>query len=222
VSWSYYALWLVCPLVLGIASAHPAVIGVVVVALVARRWLPDPYLYFKYAGRIRSLRTQIEANPDNAAAQRELALIFLDRRRPAKALAHVERAQRRDPESAELLYLHGLALKGARRFDEALAQLVAATQREPRLRYGDAYLKAGDVLRELGRLDDAEDAYGRMVETNNSSVEGRYKLARVQRARGDRAAAARSFADARATYRQLPGFRRRKEWTWAFRAWLAA
>jgi len=220
-SWSYYLVWLVVPTVLGLASAHPSVLLIVVVALLARRWIPDPYTYFKHMGRVRALRTQIELNPDNAAAQRELALIFIDRRRPAKALAYAARALERDPESAELLYVHGLALAGAGQLPQALDQLVAATHRDPRLRYGEAYLRAGDVLCKLRRIDDAEDAYTRLVETNASSIEGRFKLARVQRARGDRDGAVRTLTDARTTYRQLPAFRRRREWVWALRAWLA-
>jgi len=218
---SYYVFWLAAPVLVGLVSEHPAVFLIVVVAIVARRWLPDPYLFFKYAGRIGSLRADIEANPHNAAAQRELALIYLEKRRPAKAIPLAAAALAREPDSAEMLYLHGLALLGAGRAAEAVEPLIAAIHKAPRLRYGDAYLKAGDALSELGRLEDAEDAYQRFIEINNSTIEGRFKLGRVYRTRRDEAAAKRAFADARTTYRQLPAFKRRRDWIWALQAWWA-
>jgi tetratricopeptide (TPR) repeat protein len=218
---SYYLVWLVVPMVVGALSKHPALLLVVAVGLLARPWLPDPYLFFKYAGRISSLRTDIDSNPHNAAARRELALIYLEKLRPRKALPLIIGALERDPTSAELLYLKGLALLGAGRPAEAIEPLVAAVQADPRLRYGDAYLKAGDALVLVGRLDDAEEAYGRLVEINRSSVEGQVKLGQVRRTRGDEPGAKQAFTEARSTYRQLPAFKRRRDWPWALRAWWA-
>jgi tetratricopeptide (TPR) repeat protein len=219
---SYYLIWLVLPMVVGAISKHPALLVVVVVGLLARRWLPDPYLFFKFAGRIASLRTDIDANPHNAAARRELALIYLEKRRPRQALPLVLAALERDPQSADLLYLKGLALLGAGRPAEAIDPLVAAVHADPRLRYGDAYLKAGDALVAVGRLEDAQEAYEGLLAINRSSVEGQVKLGQVRRKRGDEAGAKQALAEARTTYRQLPGFRRRRDWPWALRAWWAS
>jgi tetratricopeptide (TPR) repeat protein len=219
---SYYIFWLAAPMVLGLVSRHPALLLLVGVGLVARRWLPDPYLFFKYARRVRSLRSDIEANPHNASAQRELALIYLDKRRPARALPLLAAALEREPDSAELLYLKGVALLGVGRPQEAVDPLVAAVNREPRLRYGDAYLKAGDALMLVKRFEDAQQAYDRLVEINRSSIEGRVKLGQVRRALGDQPGAKQAFADARTTYRQLPAFKRRRDWIWSVRAWWVA
>src|SRR5262245_54253170 len=116
---SYYVFWLVAPVVLSLVVAHPAVLVVAVIGFLARRWLPDPFLFFKYSGRVANLRAQIAANPHNAAAQRELALIYLEKRRPGKALSLLEAALAREPDSADLTYQHGRALLGARRWQEA-------------------------------------------------------------------------------------------------------
>src|SRR5262245_577743 len=80
--WSYYAFWLLVPTVLAVVSAHPVVLVVVVVALVARRWLPDPFMYLRHAGRVHSLRQQVEINQANATARAQLAEIWLAKRRP--------------------------------------------------------------------------------------------------------------------------------------------
>jgi tetratricopeptide (TPR) repeat protein len=216
---SYYLFWFAAPVILSLVTAHPAIIVVALIAFVARRWLPDPFLFFKYGGRISRLRHEIAANPHNAAAQRELALIYIDKRRPAKAVPLLEAALRREPESADLLYHHGLALLGAKQWQNAADQFVAAVARDPRIAYGESYLRAGQALVHLGRLEDAEQGFEHAAAVNGSNVEARYRLGAVRAARGDSENAKTAFADARNTYHQLPAFQKRKTWWWAFRAW---
>src|SRR5262245_18979446 len=156
---SYYLIWLVAPIVLSIVTQHPVVAGVALLGFLCRRWLPDPFLYFKYSGRIANLTNVVAANPHNAAAQRELALIYLEKRRPAKAVSLLEAALTREPEAADLLYHHGRALLGCGRDSDSVERFVAALTRDPRLAYGDPYLRAGDALVKLGRLEDAEEAF---------------------------------------------------------------
>lgn len=216
---SWYLFWFLIPTLLGLFSAHPELLIVAVVALVAQRWLPDPYLYFKHAARIRSLLSQIEANPHNAEAQRELVRIWLDKGQAAKAIPLVRAALARDPDSAELHFLHGVALLGAKRPEEAVAPLRAAIDREPRLRYGEANLRLGDAYAALQRHEEAGRAYAAFLDINSSAVEGHVKLGRTLRALGDAAGAKQALDEARATWRQLPGFLRRQQWTWAARAY---
>ena len=121
--WSYYAFWLLAPIAIAIAVAQPAVLAVVVIALVARRWLPDPVLYLRSAGRVNALQQQIELNPANATARAQLAEIWLAKRRPRRAIPLLEQALQRDAGSAELRYLLGLA--HLRRFPEFAAHAQA-------------------------------------------------------------------------------------------------
>lgn len=219
---SYYLFWFLAPMLLSLWARHPALLIIVLLALAGRRWLPDPYLFFKYGGRIRSLRIDIAANPDNVVARRELAAIYLEKRRPRAALTLIEEALARDAAAPELIYLHGRALLGARRYEQAVERLLAAVALEPKLAYGEPLLKAGDALARLGRLAEAEDAYARVVHINRSTVEARCKLGLVRAARKEPEGAKAAFADARDTFRQLPTFQRRKQWWWALRAWAAA
>ena len=200
--WSYYLVYIVATAVVGVVS---------------RRW----YLYLRSAGRLRSLRSQVELNPANAVARAQLAEVWLERRRPARAVPLLEQALERDPESAELNYLLGLARLRAGRAEQALEPLSRAVERDGKVRYGAAYLASGDALVAVKRLDDARAAYQRYVKINTSSVEGYCKLAAASERAKDNAAAKKWRAEALDTYRALPRFQRRKQLGWWLRSKLA-
>ena len=191
---------------------------VVAVGFLARRWLPDPLLFLRYQSRIRSLETEVVANPGNVTARRDLARIWLEKHRPRRALPLLAEALARDPEAKELLFLRGVAEVGAGENAKAVETLIALVQREPGFRYGEAYLRAADALMALERWDDADDALGRFARINSSNIEGRYKWARVKRARKDdegRRAAVRDLCE---VWRALPSFQRRHQLGWYLRA----
>jgi tetratricopeptide (TPR) repeat protein len=207
VSWTYYAFWLIVPTALWLVSAHPSVLVIIAVALVARRWLPDPVLYLRHAGRVRSLQQQVEINPANATARAQLAEVWLAKRRPRRAIPLLTQALERDEKSAELRYLLGLAYVRAGQPAQALEPLAAAL-----------YLAVGDALAAVGRNDEAIEAYERYVKINTSSLEGLCKLSAVRRRTGDERGADKVRAEALDTYRVLPRYQRRKQLAWWLRA----
>lgn len=211
---TYYLFWLIVPTILAVVSAHPSVLVVVVVALVARRWIPDPIAYVRHAGRVRSLQSQVEVNPANATARAQLAEIWLAKRRPRRAIPLLEQALERDPTSAELRYLLGLAQVRAGNAEAALAPLSEALAKDPKVRYGSAYLAIGDALVQVNRLDEGIDAYERFLKINTSSLEGYAKLSRARRKNRDEAGARAAHAQAMETFRVLPPFQRRKQLLW--------
>lgn len=215
---SYYLFWLVGPTLVFALAGQPLALLVIPVALVARRLLPDPILWLRHLRRIRSLSVDIASNASNAAARRSLAMVWLELRRPARALPLLDQALERVPGDVELTFLRGQALLGARRHAEALEAFLAVLAREPRLRYGEAYLRGADALIALERWDEAEEGLAHFVVVNRSSVEGRVKLARVRRARGDRPGSAAAVAEAKAAYRDSPAFHRRRQLWWYLRA----
>jgi len=220
-SWgTYYLAWIVLPTAIAIVSAHPIVLAVAAIAIAARRWLPDPFLLAKHARRTRSLEAQVRANPSNVTACRDLGMIWLERRRPRRALGFVEQGLVRAPDDVELRYLAALARHGAGEHEAAATTLLAIARDEPRFRQGDATLRAADALSALRRWDQAIAALRAFAARNRSSVEARVKLARALRRTGDRAGAATARADARQTYGDLPGFQQRAQRLWYARAWL--
>ena len=216
--WSYYLFWMLIPGLLALVSRHPGALVVVVIALVLRRWLPDPVLFFRYLARVSSLRGQIAANPQNAAAKRELAMIFLRKRRPRQAVPLVEQALERDPESAELHFLLGVARLESGDPERALESFGETVRLEEKHAYGEAYLRAGDAFLALGKLEQATQALSRYLEINRSSIEGMVKRARVLRRAGDAAGAKRSLEEAVETWGQVPSFLRRRQLGWYLRA----
>ena len=169
-------------------------------------------------GEVRRLETEIRENADNVTARRDLAKIWLAKRRPRRAIALLEAARRRDRESAELALLLGKALFLAGRHDEALPFLVEAAEKNARHMYGEAYLLAGKALSKLRRHAEAEDALVRYLSINSSSVEGRVLLACTRRQLDDAAGAAEATREALQTFAEVPRFRRRAEWRWYLRA----
>jgi predicted Zn-dependent protease len=210
----YYLL----PIVASYALRYPWLLGGVLIAFVVRRWLPDPYLFLKHLRRVRSLKTEIAQNPDNATARRDLAKIWLEKKRPRRAIPLLEEARRRDPDSAELPFLLGKALVMAGRPADALAPLVEAAGKNERFQYGEAYLVAGRALYALDRCAEAEDAFARYVAINSSTVEGRVRLACARREQKDVAGAKEATREALETFAHVPRFRQRAELLWYVRA----
>jgi tetratricopeptide (TPR) repeat protein len=211
--WIYYlAIFLIAYLV-----QYPWLIAAVVVFFVLRKVIPDPWVWIRTAGRIRALKQQIDANPSNATARRDLARIYLQRLRPRAALRLLDEARQRR-EDAETLFLTGTARYRAGDAQGALEPLVKSVELDPRTSFGEAYLVAGDALRELDRLEESEDAYERYVDFNTSSIEGFTKLALVRRRKGARSEARQALDEALRTWTLLPRFGRRKQVGWWLRA----
>lgn len=214
---TFYLFWLLVPTLFAVVSAHPSILLVAVIAFAARRWLPDPISYVRHAGRVRCLQQQVDINPANAVARAQLGEIWLAKRRPRRAIPMFEQALERDRTSAELQYLLGLARLRAGDAEAALPPLSEALAKEPKVRYGSAYLAIGEALAKLGRLDEAIDAFERFLKINTSSLEGYARLANARSRKKDEPGAADARKQAFETYRVLPAFQRRKQLGWWLR-----
>jgi tetratricopeptide (TPR) repeat protein len=203
----YYLAW--------VALSYAVHNGWVLIGLIAlfmlRGLLPPPGALFGALGRVGRLREQVRLNRANITARRDLATLYLTLLRPRRALPLLEAGLSLSPGDPELLYLHGLALHRAGRHDEALARLLSAIEKDPRLRHGDPYVVAGDTLLALRRWDDAADAFERHLDFSSSDVATHTRLARAYLGKGEAAEARKWLTAGIRTWHALPGPLKRRQ-----------
>lgn len=208
---AYYLMWML----LAFGLQQPALLAGLLAVFLLRKYIPDPRSLWRALSRAGSLKRQVAVNPADITARRDLALLYLDLRRPGAALKVLEAAPERSEEQPELLYLRGLALHRTGKHEEALSPLVRSVELKPTHRYGLPYLAAADALADLGRNEEALDAYERYTDINSSDEEAVVRLARVHMRLGDPESARNALAEARDTWAQTRGARRKgalKRW----------
>lgn len=203
----YYFAWLA----LSYLIRQPWLLAGLLVLWLLRGVVPPPGALFGALSRAGRLREQVRVNRANITARRDLATIYLDLLRPRRAIPLLEAGLALAPGDAELSYLLGLALHRARRHEEALPRLLAAIEKDHRLRHGAAYLVAGAVLLALERWDDAADAFERYLDFNSSDVGAHTQLARAYAGQGDAAAARKWLRAGLQTWHGLPGAMKRRQ-----------
>jgi len=218
--WTYYLL----SIFLAYALQNPAAALLALGFWLCRGFLPDPVVWFRTMGRISRLKGEIAINPANMMATRDLARLYLERKRPRRAIELIEATRQRMAEStrhpqgslddAELLFHLGLAKMHAGDAEGALSPLVSAVAIAPEVGRGDPYMVAGEALMKLGRWEEAEDSLERFLASNQSSIKAYVQLARVRAKRKDADGARDAITHAKDTWRVLPSFKRRHEWGW--------
>ena len=222
--WSYYLV----AVMLAYATQNPAAFALAGVFWLCRGFLPDPVVWLRTMGRISRLKAEIAINPSNMLATRDLARLYLERKRPRKAIELIEQTRQRMAEStrhpqgslddAELLFQLGLAKLRSGEPEAALEPLVAALAIAPDVGRGDPYLVAAEALMKLGRWEEAEDSLERFLGKNQSSVKAYVKLARVRAKQKNEEGSKEAITHAKQTWGVLPAFKRRHEWPWFFAA----
>jgi tetratricopeptide (TPR) repeat protein len=218
--WSYYLV----SFMLAYATQNPAAAVLALVFWLCRGFLPDPVIWLRTMGRISKLKGEILLNPSNMMATRDLARLYVERKRPKKAIELIEHTRQRMAQStrhpqgslddAELLFQLGLAKLLAGEPEAALEPLIAAIAIAPDVGRGDPYLVAADALGKLGRWEEAEDSLQRFITKNTSSVQAYVKLARARAKQKDDAGSKEAISQAKQTWGVLPTFKRRHEWPW--------
>ncbi len=203
----YYFAWAA----LSYLIREPRLLVGLLVLFFVRGLLPPPGAIFGAWRRAGYLREQVKVNRSNITARRDLATIYLNLLRPGRAIPLLEEGLALAPNDAELIYLHGVALHRAGRHDAALAQLLAAIERDGRLRHGHPYFVAGEALLALKRWADAADAFERYLDFNSSDVAAHTCMARAYMGSGDAGAARKWLLAGFSTWHGLPGAHKRRQ-----------
>ena len=190
---------------------EPWLLAGLLVLWLLRGLLPPPGALFGALGRASRLREQVRVNRANITARRDLATIYLSLLRPRRALPLLEEGLALAPDDAELIYLYGVALHRAGRHEDALARLLAAIEKDARLRHGQPYFVAGETLLALSRWDDAADAFERYLDFNGSDVAAHTNLARAHAGGKDLEAARKWLLAGISTWHSLSGALKRRQ-----------
>ena len=205
-----YWIWYLLITLTAWAFKLPWLAALAVVAIVARRWVPDPIAWLATARRVREMRTRIAGLPADLLTRRDLARLLVARGHPEAAQPLLEEAIAKGLRDPEAFYLLGLARMQGGDPAGALEPFVRTVTRNPRFLMGDPYVAAAEALTQLARYEEAEDALERALAVNSSRVDAQVALARVRTARGDLDGARRAYRGAVQTWDDLPDFLRWK------------
>lgn len=185
------------------------------------RWFPRLIRKLKNGQKLRQLLREVEANPHNATDKLEVGQLYADRKHFAKAVPYLEGALERIQNHAEGLFYLGWCYCRTGRPDAGIAKIEEALALNPRVRYGEPYLRMAEYYREQGDYNKALNWLERGNEAGLSNAEMAYRKGQLLEKLGNKHQAAEAFDTAIQYYRTSPKYIKREERRWALLARLA-
>lgn len=180
--------------------------------------LPSPLRLFARWRRAGQLERMLLANPHDRRARSELADLWIARGRYKQAAEVLKPNLEAGDEDVDTLFLLGVAYLGAGEVAKGELLLDEAAKLNPDYRHGAIDLERGRLRLANGDAKGAVEALERFVNARHGAVEGRVLLAKALDKAGRDADAALMRDDAWKEYVAAPGFQRRRERMWAWRA----
>jgi uncharacterized protein HemY len=217
---STWFLWLVLSSITGspVGSAAAIVLVWFVVDRFTLGILPDPYRAIQRWQRVSSLERTLLNNPHDRRARAELAEHYVARKKYQKAMEVLRPNLEAGDEDPAMLFTMGVACLGSGHAPQGEKLLGHVEELDPRFRVGEVDLARGTFRLERKDWAGARDALEKLVGVRKGTVEGRVKLAMALEGLNDDGKAALVKDEAWAEYVAAPGFQRRKERKWAWRA----
>ncbi|MDR6225737.1 tetratricopeptide repeat protein [Desmospora profundinema] len=178
---------------------------------------PNAIRPFQIAARMRKLKRSLELNPHHTSDRLEMARLLMERKKYREALPHLEQCLKAISDSAQIRVDIGLCRLKIGDLDEGERWLQDALEREPRVQYGEPYLRLAEAFGPLDP-DKAIDYLERFRSIHSSSCEGYYRLGRLY-GKLDRVPESRdAYEEAIEIYRHLPRYQKRSQRAWALRS----
>lgn len=180
-------------------------------------FMPNITRPFTLMRKMSRMKSQLALSPHDSSLKLSLARIHLERKQYRHAAQYLEQLLPLFGESADVPYELGQCYLHLGRLEEGEQLILRALELNPRVGYGDPYLRLAEALaardpdRAIGYLE-------RFREANSSSCEAYYRLGMLYAQLGRQPDAKGAFGEAVDIYRSLPRYKRRSERKWA---WLA-
>lgn len=213
-------LWIILSSVL----RNPILAGVLVLVIgfvtdrVAIGVLPDPFRFISRWRRKSRLQRTLLQNHNDRRARFELAEIFVAQKKYQLAVDTLKPNLEAGDDDKHTLYVMGVACLGAGHAQQGETFLEATEALDPNFRMGDLELERGRFRIARQDYKGAVEALKRFKQKRHASIEGTYLLAKALELSGDDATAALEREEAWKHYVAAPGFQRKRERRWAWKA----
>lgn len=184
------------------------------------RLLPDITKPFRRWRRLSALENQLRINPHDTTAKLETARLLMEKHQFAEALPYLEGISVTMQDSPEYVCDKGICLLKVGRLEEGVRLIEQALQANPRVKYGEPYLRLGEAYAKQDQHEKALAYLEELTTMHMSSCEVYYKLGELYAQMGQAEKAKQAYREATEVYRGLPKYKRRMERRWALLSWL--
>ncbi|GIP38104.1 hypothetical protein J31TS4_13840 [Paenibacillus sp. J31TS4] len=196
------------------------VVLLVILYVLDRRFLglsPSFLKPLKRTRRLAKLRQELRLHPHDSRGRLEAAQLLAEKKKYREALDYYESVLPVMEDSAEVRFGIGLCRLRLGEREEGEREMREALRLNPRVHYGEPYLRLGEALAESAP-DRALAYLEAFREVHSSSCEAYYRLGLLYKRLGREEEARRAFAETVQLYRSLPKYKRRSERRWALLA----
>ena len=180
--------------------------------------MPDPVRWLMRRRKELRLQRVLLGNPHDRQSRRELAELLVIRGNHLRAVELLKPNLEAGDDDSATLYAMGVACMGAGHQEQGEKLLAHLAETKPGFRVGELEFAIGRARLARGDFKLAKEALERGIKVRRGTIEGRVLLARALKSLGDEPAAAMMRDEAWNEYVSAPGFQRRKERLWAWRA----
>ncbi len=180
--------------------------------------MPDPVRWFLRWRREGTLKRALLANVHDRQARRELAELYVLRKKYAAAVEMLKPNLEVGDDDISTVFTMGVACLGAGHVQQGEKLLAHVQELDHDFRVGEVDFALGRSRLKRGDFKAAKDSLEAAVTTRSGTIEGRVLLAMALAGLKDDGAAALKRDEAWNEYVTAPRFQRRKERWWAYRA----
>ncbi len=217
---SGYFQWFILTAITGspLGSAVALIVFWLVVDRFTLGFLPDPVRWVMRWRRAARLEDVLLGNPHDGRARLELAQLYVERGRGKQAVDVLRPNFDKGADDIQSVFTMGEACLLAGYVDQGEKLLDHAEELNPEFRVGEIQLVRGRQRLARGDFAGAKKAFESLLAIRRGTITGRVMLSMAMKGLGDDASAALMRDDAWREYVSAPGFQRRKERFWAWRA----